>query len=376
MSTERKARLTCVDCLRGLAVAVMIVVNNPGDSQHVFPQLRHAAWNGLTLADCVFPLFLVLVGTSVGLSIDRDRVRAGQAAGFWPKVGRRTGILFALGLLENAYWRFSFESLRLPGVLQRIAIVYLVAAWLHVRLCSRALAALILTLLTGYWLLLGWVPVPGLGRPSLDADSNLQGWLDQLLLGSHIWKFGTTWDPEGVLSTLPAIALGLIGVLAGRWLRRGAPAPGRAAGLGLAVLGLGRLWSLWFPLNKSICSSSFVLVLGGAGVVLLAATHWLLNGRGRAVWPAWAAWARPLTMLGTNALAVYATASFLAASLRHIHLPGGPNGSMRLQAYLYQGLFAGQAPSDWASLGWSLLCLLVMLLGAWALSARRIVITL
>ena len=176
----------------------MIVVNNPGDSRHVFPQLRHAVWNGLTLADCVFPLFLLLVGTSVGLSIDRDRVRAGQAAGFWPKVGRRTGILFALGLLENAYWRFSFESLRLPGVLQRIALVYLVAVWVHVRLGSRTIAGLILTILLSYWLLLIWVPVPGLGRPSLDADSNLQGWLDQLLLGNHIWKYGTTWDPEGV----------------------------------------------------------------------------------------------------------------------------------------------------------------------------------
>jgi len=376
MATIRNARLASVDCLRGLAVAVMIVANNPGDSQHVFPQLRHAAWNGLTLADCVFPLFLLLVGTSVGLSIDRDRVRTGPAADFWPKALKRTGILFALGLLENAYWRFSFESLRLPGVLQRIAIVYLVAAWLHVRLCSRAIAGLILTILLSYWLLLAWVPVPGVGRPSLEAGLNLQGWLDQLLLGHHIWKYSTTWDPEGVLSTFPAIALGLIGVLAGRWLRRGAPAPVRVAGLGLALLGLGLVWSLWFPLNKSICSSSFVLVIGGAGVVLLAATHWLLDGRGRAVWPAWAAWARPLTMLGTNALAIYATASFLAASLRHIQLPVGPGGSMRLQAYLYHELFAGQAHTAWASLGWSLLCLLVMLLGAWALSARRIVIKL
>ena len=159
-------------------------------------------------------------------------------------------------------------------------------------------------------------------------------------------------------------------MLAGRWLGRGAPAPGRVAGLGLALLGLGRIWSIWFPLNKSICSSSFVLVLGGAGLVLLTTAHWLLDRRGRA------AWARPLTMLGANALAIYASASFLAASLRHIQLPDGPNGSMRLQTYLYQGFFDGQAHSEWASLGWSLLCLLVMLLGAWALFARRIVIKL
>ena len=365
MVTERKKRLASVDSLRGLAVAVMIVVNNPGDRQHVFPQLRHAAWNGLTLADCVFPLFLFLVGISVGLAVDRDRA----PAGLWPKAVKRAGILFALGLLENAYWRFSFESLRVPGVLQRIALVYLAAVWAHARLSRRAVAAVVLTILLGYWLLLAVVPVPGLGRPSLDPAANLQGWLDQLLLGGHIWRSNTTWDPEGVLSTFPAMALGLVGVLAGRWLRQGGPGTGRVVVAGLALLGLGLVWNAWFPINKSICTSSFVLVVGGAATALLAGSHWLMDLRGRA------AWAKPLTMLGTNALPVYVVASFLAASLRHIQMPGGPGGPVRLQAYLHQGLFP-QAHSELASLGWSVLFLLVMGLGAWALYARRIVIKL
>jgi len=365
MVTERKKRLASVDSLRGLAVAVMIVVNNPGDSRHVFPQLRHAAWNGLTLADCVFPLFLFLVGVSVGLAIDRDRA----PAGLWLKVVKRAGILFALGLLENAYWRFSFESLRIPGVLQRIAVVYLAAVWAHARLSRRAIAAVLLTILSGYWLLLAVVPVPGLGRPSLDPAANLQGWLDQLAFGRHIWRFSTTWDPEGVLSTFPAMALGLIGVLAGRWLRQGGPGTGRVVAAGLALLGLGLVWDVWFPINKSICTSSFVLVVGGAGTALLAGSHWLMDVRGRA------AWARPLAMLGTNALPVYVAASFLAATLRHIRLPGSPGAPLPMQAYLYQSLFP-QARSELASLGWAVLFLLVMLLGAWALYARRIVIKL
>jgi predicted acyltransferase len=357
-----------VDFLRGLAMACMVLVNNPGDRLHVYPELRHAAWNGWTAADFIFPIFLFLVGVCVALAVKRDTVLAGEMDDFWKKVVKRAVILFLLGLLENAYLQFSLENLRIPGVLQRIAIVYLAVVWLHVRLGSREIVSVVMTILLGYWLLLAVVPVPGLGVASMGADANLEGWLDQLLLHNHIWKYKTSWDPEGILSTFPAITVGLIGVLAGRWLRLGGQGVARVLALGLGMLLLGFLWNAWFPINKSLCTSSFVLFVGGAGVMLLASCHWLMDVRGKV------AWGRPVVIFGINPLAVYVVASFLAATLRHIKLPDGMGGEINLQVYLFRTFFSGWAHRSLASLAWAALFLLVMFLGAWALYRRRVVI--
>jgi predicted acyltransferase len=371
MPTPAISRLSSVDALRGLAIAAMIVVNNPGDRRFVYPQLLHAPWHGLTLADVVFPLFLFLVGVCVALAIDPDKTRdAAGRARLRRKILLRAAVLFALGLGENAYLRLSFEALRIPGVLQRIAVVYLAAAWLQSRLSSRSLAAVVAATLLGYWLLLAAVPVPGLGQPSLGREANLQGWLDQLVLGRHIWKFGTTWDPEGVLSTLPAIALGLVGVLAGRWLRRGGGQTGRVFGLGLAMAAVGLAWDAVFPLNKSLCTSSFVLTTAGLGLTLLAAAHAVLDGR-----PA-PAWARPLRILGRNPLLLYVVASFLASTLRHVPLADAAGQTVSLQAALHAALIGRWLAGPLGSLAWGGLLLLPLFLLAWFLDARRIAIKL
>lgn len=372
MPTPTISRLLSVDALRGLAIAAMIVVNNPGDRHFVYPELLHAPWHGLTLADVVFPLFLFLVGVCVALAIDPDKPRDAEArARLWRKILLRAAVLFALGLGENAYLRLSFEALRIPGVLQRIAVVYLTTVWLQSRrLTSRSLAAIVAVTLLGYWLLLAAVPVPGLGQPSLGREANLQGWLDQLVLGRHIWRFGTTWDPEGILSTLPAIALGLIGLLAGRWLRRGGDRPGRAALFGLALIAVGLAWNVVFPLNKSLCTSSFVLFTGGVSLMLLAVAHAVLDGRPTAVW------ARPLCILGRNPLLLYVVASFLASSLRHMQFADAAGQTVSLQAALYAALIGGWLAGPLGSLAWGGLFLLSLTLLAWFLDARRIAIKL
>ncbi|HML52988.1 MAG TPA: heparan-alpha-glucosaminide N-acetyltransferase domain-containing protein [Solidesulfovibrio magneticus] len=371
MPSPATSRLPSVDALRGLAIAAMIVVNNPGDRRFVYPQLLHAHWHGLTLADVVFPLFLFLVGVCVALAINPDKARDAKGRfSLWRKILPRAAVLFALGLGENAYLRLSFEALRIPGVLQRIAVVYLAAAWLQSRLSSRSLAVVASATLLGYWLLLAAVPVPGHGHPSLAMEPNLQGWLDQLVLGRHIWKFGTTWDPEGVLSTLPAIALGFIGVLAGRWLRRGSARPGRAGLFGLLMAAIGLAWNAVFPFNKSLCTSSFVLFTGGLGLLLLAVAHAVLDGRPPA------AWARPLCILGRNPLFLYVTASFLAASLRHIRVLGATGQPLSLQKAIYFDVFHFLPPGPFPSLCWGLLMLAVMFLLALALHARGIAIRL
>ncbi|WP_052360189.1 acyltransferase family protein [Solidesulfovibrio alcoholivorans] len=363
-------RLASVDCLRGLAVAGMILANNPGDQTHVYAPLRHAAWHGATAADLVFPLFLFLVGASVALAVDREAVAAGLVPGFRLRALKRVCVLFLLGLGENAWLRLSVAALRIPGVLQRIAVVYAVAAWLHVRVrADRTLVAIVAGALLGYWLLLAWAPVPGLGQPSLAREANLEGWLDQFVFGRHIWKAGTLWDPEGVLSTLPAAALGLVGVLAGRWLRRGGTGAFGVAAAGAAMIALGLAWDAALPFNKSLFTSSFACFAGGVGVTLLAVAHRLLDGPEHP-----AAWAAPLQALGKNALAVYVAASLAATVLRHITLPAGAGVRTSLQTVCFRALFGGWPDPYAASLAWAVLFLLAAWGAAAALAARGLTI--
>lgn len=369
MTAGRGGRVVSVDFLRGLAMAGMILANNPGDRDHVYGPLRHAAWNGCTGADLVFPMFLFLVGVCVALAVDREALLSGGIKGFWSRTLRRTGILFGLGLLENASLRASLVDLRIPGVLQRIALVYLATRWLHLRLGKRGLVVTVAAILFGYWLVLAFVPVPGVGHPALGPDVNLEGWLDRLVLGNHIWRGSTSWDPEGILSTFPAIALGLVGVLTGRWLRGGGEGIFRVLAIGLAMVLGGLGWAGWFPLNKSLCTSSFVLFVGGLGVLLLAVCHGRMDNRERTAW-----WAKPFVILGTNALTVYVLASFTASTLRHIRIGGGPQGGQTLQSVLFQAFFSGWPDAFLASAAWGVVFLLAMYLVAWALYARRIVI--
>ena len=363
-------RLASVDCLRGLAVAGMILANNPGDRLHVYAPLRHAAWHGATAADLVFPLFLFLVGASVALAVDREAVAAGRAHGFRLRVFKRVCVLFLLGLAENAWLRLSVAELRIPGVLQRIAVVYAVVVWLHVRVrADRTLVAIVVGTLLGYWLLLALAPVPGLGQPSLAREANLEGWLDQLVFGRHIWKAGTLWDPEGALSTLPAAALGLVGVLCGRWLRRGGAGALSVAGVGAAMTALGVVWDAALPLNKSLFTSSFACLAGGVGVTLLAVAHRLLDGAERPV-----ALVAPLQALGKNALAVYVAASLAATALRHVTLPAGAGARTSLQAVCFRALFGGWPDPFLASLAWGVCFLLLAWIAAALLAARGLTI--
>lgn len=370
MTTQRSKRLASVDFLRGLAISLMIVANNPGQLHISYDFLHHASWDGFTLADGIFPMFLFLVGVSVALAVNRDAVRSGAKAGFWGKVLKRTAVLIALGLVENAAIHMTVDELRFPGVLQRIAVVYLATVWLHVRLGDRGILATIGAVLAGYWLLLAFTPVPGLGVPSLGSQTNLEGWLDRLVFGEHIWKNGTEWDPEGILSTFPAIALGLIGLEAGKWLRRGGQAIAKAAAIGLVLAGLGILWNPWFPINKSLCSSSFVLLVGGSGIALAAFTHWYLDVRGLG-----RVWSKPWIVMGSNALALYITASLAASTLRNIRWTDAATGeAVSLQAYLYGLLFGSWESGPAASLAWGVAFLLPILGLAWALYAKRIFI--
>lgn len=340
-------RLLSVDALRGLTVAAMVLVNNPGTWRAVYPPLRHAEWHGWTPTDVIFPFFVFIVGVAIPLALGPRLERAGHA-GLMLRILRRSAVIFALGIVLNGFPWFNWATIRIPGVLQRIAICYLIAAVIYLWTSTRAQPLIVAVLLIGYWLAMTWIPVPGYGPGDLSPAGNLAAYVDRAVLGPHIWQFAKVYDPEGILSTVPSVATALLGVLTGTWLRSGRASQVIAARLVVAgILGVagGELWGWWFPINKSLWTSSYVLLMAGMGWMLLAASYWLVEGRG------WRGWALPFAVLGVNALVLFFL-STLAARLMSLIRVGAESRS--LQAVVFDRVFAPLASPVNASLAFAL----------------------
>jgi predicted acyltransferase len=357
-------RLPSVDALRGATVAAMVLVNNPGTWSAVYPPLRHAEWHGFTPTDMIFPFFLFIVGVSIPLALG-PRLEAG-VEGLVVRAVRRAAVIFALGLLLHAQPLFHLSTLRIPGVLQRIAVCYLLAALLFLLGGGargwRVQAIVAGALLVGYWLLMTRVAAPGQAVGDLSPAGNLAGYVDRLVLGPrHIWQLSKWYDPEGILSTLPATATTLLGVLAGDWLRQARPAGRLLRGLvlgGVAATGLGWLWGLSFPINKSLWTSSYALMMSGAAALALALCYWLIEVRGLR------RWAGPFVLFGLTALPLFFLSTAMARWLLLIRV--GPEHT-RLYAWLYTHLFAPWAAPVNASLAFALAYVLLWLGLMWLL---------
>jgi predicted acyltransferase len=319
-------RYTSVDILRGLTVAVMILVNNPGSWDHVHPWLLHAEWHGCQMADLVFPFFLFLVGLSIVFSLSKALASGIAKNRLAFKCIKRALILIGMGLFLNLFPDFDFIHLRFLGVLQRIGIVFGLASLLFIYCSENQRRGLTAFILIGYWLLLAFVPVPGIGEVSLEKNQNWASWLDQLILQGHLWKYSVTWDPEGILSTFPALVTALLGISAGLyWQQKDSPSKGYLL-LGIAGLALGLGWSFIFPLNKALWTSSFVLFTAGFALVLLSLLVYLVDDikieRGTL----------PFKALGANPLMAYFGAELLARVLILIKIHN---------ITLYEYIFAG-----------------------------------
>ena len=359
-------RLLSLDAFRGLTIAGMILVNNPGSWSHIYAPLRHAEWHGWTPTDLIFPFFLFIVGVAVPFSFGQRLSRGDSRGQLLGHVIRRSLILFALGLFMAAYPRFDLGNLRIMGVLQRIGLVYLLAASAYLFLGGRGRAGLAASLLLGYWALLMLVPVPGFGAGDLSPDGNLGAFLDRMILGDRLWR--DSWDPEGLLSTLPAIATTLLGIFTGEWLRSERTLKAKVAGLfvsGVVGIGAGLIWSLAFPINKPLWTSSYVLFTSGAALVLLSVFLWLMEVRG------YRAWAKPFIVYGMNAIAVFVASGLVAKQMGLTRV--GPN-EVPLKTWFYDHLFASWAGPLNGSLFFAVSYVLIWLAIMWILFHRRIFI--
>jgi predicted acyltransferase len=378
-----QSRLVSLDVFRGLIIAGMVLVTDPGSYNFVYPQLLHAQWNGATATDMIFPSFLFIVGVAITLSF-ASRLQKGSPRSTLAKhVVRRAAIIFVLGLAVNGFPDYHLHTLRIPGILQRIAICYLIAGLLYLATSrdekSRSrqtaiFATLVVVILAGYWALLKLVPVPGFGPGRLDSLGNLPAYIDRMIFGTnHLWAwgltpgYGVTYDPEGMLSTLPAIAAVLIGVLAGEWLRKEQTVQRRVLGMALAGALLtigGLLLARYLPLNKRIYTTTFALFSGGISLLTFAACYLVVD-----VWRL-RRWASPLLVFGTNAILAFALSSVITTFMDRIHVNAG-SGVLTLHEWGNQ-IFAGFLQPVPASLAYAVTIVLLNLALLYPLYRKRI----
>jgi predicted acyltransferase len=370
-AAKKPERLLSIDVLRGLTIAFMILVNDQ-TGPAPFHQLSHADWNGFTATDLVFPTFLFLVGLTTVLSTAARLARGATRKELFLHTLRRGLLLIVFGFVVNNFPFFHLATARYYGVLPRIAICYFIVATLYLlspKWQSKALIAVACLLI--YWMLMRFVPVPGYGVPTHamamnDRDANLAAWLDrQIFSAPHLYEH--TRDPEGLLSTLPAIATALFGLLTGLWLRTNrstARKAGMLALTGVIFVCLALLWNPYFPIAKKLWTSSFTLLAGGLSMLLLAASIYIVDllrlGRSnsdpdRAESSMHPLIYRPLLVFGTNAILAYMISELGASLLARVHFPNGLNAKVTT----YRAIGSVVSQPWWASLIYSLIFVLL-----------------
>jgi predicted acyltransferase len=332
-------------------MALMVLVNNPGDGRHVYAPLEHADWNGWTPTDVVFPSFMWIVGVAMTLSFAKRLAAGASRAQLFSQAFRRAAIIFVLGLLVYVYPGFSFTTQRFMGVLQRIAICYLIAAAIYLTTSIRGQMIWIISLLAVYWMAMTLIPVPGYGPGNLSVEGNFAHYVDQLVLGTHNYRHTKTWDPEGIVSTIPAIATVLLGIMAGHILRLERTLADRTKWLlasSILLIASSMVCSIWLPINKKLWTDSFALFMAGLDFAVFSLFIWLVDGLGLK------RWVSPLTIMGMNAIAVYLASEFLDEALNGTGLhhwifsnlfswPASPYNASSLYAICYVLLMYGIA---------------------------------
>ncbi|MFH0734620.1 MAG: DUF5009 domain-containing protein [bacterium] len=372
MEVKAPTRLLSLDVFRGITIAGMILVNNPGTWNAIYPPLEHASWHGCTPTDLVFPFFLFIVGVAITYALTKKKEAGENQTKLILGISRRAGMLIFLGLFMAAYPKFDLGVLRFPGVLQRIGLVYLITSILFLKISIKHMAYVGGALLLIYWFLMSFIPVPGVGYPNLEKGTNLAAWFDRIFLSGHMWAFSKIWDPEGLLSTMPAISTAILGILTGNWLRNKKVDEGtKIATLftyGCIIMLAGYIWSGWFPINKSLWTSSYVLYTGGLAMLFLASCYWLIDVKG-IKW-----WTKPFVVYGMNAITVFFLSGLVAKSMG-LYTWMTPDGiEISLKGYLFESMFLSWLDPINASLAWALTYITLWLGLMWILYAKKIFI--
>lgn len=363
-------RLVSLDVFRGITIAGMVLVNNPGTWGSIYWPLAHAQWHGWTPTDLIFPFFVFIVGVAIPLAFGRRLESGGSKRDLYWKVARRTLILFALGIFLAGFPYFQFSTIRVPGVLQRLAVCYLCASIIFLNTKVRTQIVVTLALLVIYWLLMTRLHAPGFVAGDLSKEGSVASFVDRVIFGPHIWKQGKVYDPEGLLSTIPAIATALFGVLTGQWLRNDRSQYEKVAGLfvaGAVFTVIGWCWHPFFPINKSLWTSSYVFFTGGLALEFLALCYWLIDIR------RYQRWAKPFVVFGVNAIALLVGTGVMAKIMGLIKLPWGGT-TISLQGWIFQKLFLSWASPINASLIYAIAFILLWLGLMWILYSRKIFI--
>ncbi|HKR21279.1 MAG TPA: DUF5009 domain-containing protein, partial [Pyrinomonadaceae bacterium] len=340
---------------------------NPGSWEHIYWPLEHAVWSGWTPTDLVFPFFLFIVGIAIPLAFGNRVERGGSKRDLYMKVIKRTLIIFGIGLFLNAFPYFGLSDLRIPGVLQRIAICYFFASIIFLNTRIAGQIAITIGLLLFYWILVSLVPAPGYLAGDLTKEGSLPSFVDRVVFGpNHVWSQAKVYDPEGLLSTIPATATALLGVLTGHWLRTEKTRYEKAAGIfvaGVVCIAIGWSWNHFFPINKALWTSSYVLFSGGLALQFLGFCYWLIDIKG------YRRWAKPFEVFGLNAIALYVGAGLMAETFGLIRVHG-----ISLSAWIYRNAFASWLAPVNASLAFAIAFVLLWLGLMWILYSRRIFI--
>lgn len=390
-------RLISLDVLRGLTIAGMIVVNDPGSWAYIYLPLRHADWHGITPTDFVFPFFLFIVGVSVVLAYTRRKSSGAPKGEMVQKIFKRSAIIFSLGVFLWLFPGFDFSNVRLPGVLQRIALVFMACSLIFLNSDWKFQAKLGAVLLLGYWFLLAFVPVPidetirlaletgevksaagqlKIGELSklsesfiaanLEPGANLEAWIDRLIIPLRLYQY--TWDPEGLLSTLPSIATGITGMMAGHLLLSKKTREEKAFFLllaGFVAMSLGNVWDWFFPFNKNLWSSSFVLYTSGLATMTLGATYYLIDVRkwdGKILFP--------FKVFGANAIAAYVLHGVFARFFG-MKIGSGEEAQSLKGIFMDMGMTTGFS-GEFTSLSYALLYTAFIYVFVWWMYKRRI----
>ena len=370
-------RLQSLDVFRGLTVAGMLLVNQPGDWGAIYPPLEHAAWNGWTPTDLIFPFFLFIVGVTTHLSVEARRRRGDDERAILGQLVKRSLLIVLCGLLLASFPWWPLEritGMRFPGVLQRIGVAYFFGALLTLGGSLKRQVVILVCLLFGYWFAMTLLPVPGSGAMGQlvldDPSASLAAWLDRAVFGRHLWKSSVTWDPEGLLSTIPAIGTVMLGVFTGRWISIARPIHEKLVGLfgagALATVG-GLMWNWSFPINKNLWTSSYVLFTAGVAAITLATCIWLID----IVGVKW--WTKPFIWFGRNPLLAFMGTGLMSRTIYSlVRLPNGDGTSSSLQRVIYESAYASWLSPKDASLLFALSYVALWAAILWALDRRRV----